>query len=126
MTVLGKLTKKKLQGKAGAGKLVKVYDIYAVEAGACEDAALAADDDGGGGGGAAVSGGGGGWRTLGQRMRMRTADYLQILGICHIFLGILAFLVQIGGGSTPEMQVYGTITHFHRVTENYLTNTSYQ
>ncbi|XP_055334667.1 uncharacterized protein LOC129585818 isoform X1 [Paramacrobiotus metropolitanus] len=27
---------------------------------------------------------------------MRTADYLKILGICHIFLGILAFLVQIG------------------------------
>lgn len=34
---------------------------------------------------------------FGSMVQMRTADYLHVLGIGHIFLGILAFLVQIGG-----------------------------
>ena len=29
--------------------------------------------------------------------KMRTADYLKLLGMGHVFLGILAFLTQIGG-----------------------------
>ncbi|GAU88050.1 hypothetical protein RvY_00818 [Ramazzottius varieornatus] len=33
---------------------------------------------------------------FGSMVQMRTADYLHVLGIGHIFLGILAFLVQIG------------------------------
>jgi hypothetical protein len=29
--------------------------------------------------------------------KMKTADYLKLLGMGHVFLGVLAFLVQIGG-----------------------------
>lgn len=34
---------------------------------------------------------------------MRTADYLKLLGMGHVFLGILAFLVQIGGKSSCKI-----------------------